>query len=68
MSLLFFFVCLHVEPVLRSEDDVQSGIKIGSVLCLYTPLSLSVPEMEGIYATGDSLCILNLLTSQMEIL
>ena len=29
-----------------------SWIKIGSVACLYTPESLSVPEMEGIYATG----------------
>ena len=37
---------LNVEPVLRSEDSVLSWIKK-----LYTPVSLSVPEMEGIYAT-----------------
>ena len=42
----------YVEPVSRSKDYVWSRIKIGSVICLYTPVSLSVPEMEGIYATG----------------
>ena len=35
----------HVEPVSRSKDHVRSGIKIGSVLCLCTPVSPSVPEM-----------------------
>ena len=29
-------------------------MKIGSVVCLYTPVSPSVPEMEGIYALGAS--------------
>ena len=42
---------LYVEPVPRPEDYVRSLIKIGSVVCLYTPVSPSVPEMEGIYAT-----------------
>ena len=28
------FVCLYVEPVLRSKEYVWSGIKTGSVLCL----------------------------------
>ena len=46
-------VCLYVEPVSRSKDYVRSLINIGSVvLCLYTPVSPSVPEMEGIYASG----------------
>ena len=27
-------------------------MKIGSVVCLYTPVPPSVPEMEGIYVTG----------------
>ena len=43
----------HVEPISRSNDYVRSGIRIGSVLLvLYTPVSPSVPEMEGIYAAG----------------
>ena len=42
-------VCLYVEPVSRSKDYVQSGIKIGSVVCLYTHVSPSMPKMEGIY-------------------
>ena len=42
-------VCLYVEPVLRSKDYVQSWIKVGSVLCLYTPVPPSVHEMQDIY-------------------
>ena len=51
-------MCLYVAPVSRSMDYVRSRIKIGSVVSLYTPVSSSVPEMEGIYATGGhpSLC------------
>ena len=48
-------VCLYVEPFSRYEDYVRSRIKIGFVVCLYTPLSPSVPEMEGVYATGGIL-------------
>ena len=48
-------VCLYVEPVSISTDCVRSGINIDSVVCLYTPVLLSVPEMEGIYATGGIL-------------
>ena len=36
---------LYVEPVSRSKDYVRSLINIGSVLCLCTPVSPSVPEM-----------------------
>ena len=46
-------VSLYVEPVLRSKDYVRSQIKVSSVICLYKPVSPSVPEMEGIYATGE---------------
>ena len=46
------FLCLYVEPVSRSKDNARSWIKIGSVLYLCTPVSASVPEMTGIYATG----------------
>ena len=46
---------LCVPPVSRSKYFVRSWIKIGSVVCLYIPVSLSVPEMEGIYATGGIL-------------
>ena len=48
-------VCLYVEPVSRSKDCVRSRMKIGSVVCLYTPVSPSVPKMEGINATGGIL-------------
>ena len=48
-------VCLFVEPVSRSKDYIRSRMKIGSVVCLYTPLSPSVPEMEGIYMTLGAL-------------
>ena len=41
---------LYVEPVSRSKDCVRSRIKIGSVVCLHTPVSTNVPEMENIYA------------------
>ena len=47
-------VCLYVEPVSKSKDFVRSRIKIGSVECLYTRVSPSGPEMEGIYVTGVS--------------
>ena len=33
---------------------VRSQIKLGSVVCLYTPVLPSVNEMEGVYATGAS--------------
>ena len=39
---LCVFVCLDVEPVSRSVDYAGSWIKIGSVLCFYTPVSPSV--------------------------
>ena len=39
----------------RQRDYVRSQIKIGSVVCLSTPVSPSMPEIEGIYATGDIL-------------
>ena len=45
------YVCLYVEPVSRSKDYVRSRIHIGSVVCLYTPVSPSATEMEDIYAT-----------------
>ena len=48
-------VCLYVEPISKSKDYVRSQIKIGSVVCLYTPESPSVLEMEGILATGGIL-------------
>ena len=48
-------VCSYVEPVSRSKDYVRSLIKIGFVVCLYTPASPSVLEMEGTYATGGIL-------------
>ena len=35
----------------RTLSDLEQ--KIGSVVCLNTPVSPSVPEMEGISATGD---------------
>ena len=43
-------VCLYVEPVSRSKHYVRSGIKTGSVLCLCTRVSPSVPEIQDIYA------------------
>ena len=52
---MYACVCLYVEPVSRSNDYIRSRIKIGSVACLYTPVSPSVPEMEGIYVTGGIL-------------
>ena len=41
-------VCLYVEPVSRSKDYVQSLTEIGSVVCLYIPVSPSVRETEAI--------------------
>ena len=44
---MWLFVYLYVEPVSRSKDYVRSWIKhrkTGSVLCLCTPVSPSVPE------------------------
>ena len=48
-------VCLYFEPVSRTKNYVRSRIKIGSVVCLYILVSPSVPEMEGMYATGGIL-------------
>ena len=70
--------CLYVEPVWKSKDYVWSRIKIGSVICLNTPVSPSVPEMKwNLYATGGnpflrmylwlSLCTLYLLPCQVEL-
>ena len=43
------YVCLFIEPVSRSKDDVRSCIKTGSVVSLCnTPVSPSVRGMEGI--------------------
>ena len=71
------FVCLYVEPVSRSKDYVWSWIKIGSVLCLCTPVSRSVPEMYGIKVTWGhsflrmclwwSSCILYLHAGQVRV-
>ena len=48
-------VCLYVEPVSSFKDYVQSRIKIGSVVRLYTPVSPNMLKMEGAYATGGIL-------------
>ena len=44
------FICFYAEPVLRSKDYMSSleYKKIGCVLCLYTTVSLGMPEMESI--------------------
>ena len=71
-------VSLYVEPVLRSKDYVRSQIKVSSVICLYKPVSPSVPEMEGVYVPLGgilflrmylwwSLCTLYLLACQVEL-
>ena len=39
-------------PVHTHFIDLVLKKKEGSVVCLYTPVSPSVPEIEGIYATG----------------
>ena len=68
----------YVEPVSRSKDYVWSRIKTGSVVCLYTPLSPDMPEMEGVYVPLGgilflrmylwwSLCTLYLLVRQVEL-
>ena len=44
-------VGLYVEPVSRSKDYIRSGIKIGSVVCPYTPVSPKVSEIEAINNT-----------------
>ena len=58
-------ICLHklyVQPVLRPKDYVRCWIKIGSVVCLYTPVSPDLPEMEDVYdAEGQFLCVLYVL-------
>ena len=51
---VFLFLFLPVPWYPRSNDFVWSWIKMGSVWCLYTPVSPSVPEMEGVYATGGA--------------
>ena len=51
-TYILICVCLYVEPVSRSKDYVSSRIKIGSVVCLYTSASPSVPEMEVIPQEG----------------
>ena len=68
-------VCLYVEPVPISKDYVPPRIKIGSLVCLYTPVSPSVPEMKGMPlgasffedAAWWSLYILYLLECQVEL-
>ena len=45
-------VCLYVEPVSRSKDCSVSNINWFCRMPVHTPVSPSVPEMEGIYATG----------------
>ena len=45
-------LCLYVQPVSSSEDCVQSSVNIGSVVCLYTPVSPCVSEMEGMYVNA----------------
>ena len=52
---MYACVNVNVEPVSRYKDYVRSRIKIGSVVCLYTALSVRVPEMEGLFATGGIL-------------
>ena len=46
-------VCGYAEPVSSSKDCVRFRLKSCSAVCLYTPVSPSVPEMEGKYATED---------------
>ena len=41
------YIYIYIKPVLRSKDYVRSRIKNGSVVCLYTPVSLKVSEIEG---------------------
>ena len=56
MSMCVF---LYVEPVSRSKDYVRPRIKIGLVVCLYTPVSPSVLELEGrLYNTRSILFFL----------
>ena len=69
---MYVLVCLFLEPISRSKDPVN--IKIGSVLCLRTP----VPETEDIYIYHCgapflrmylrwSLCTLYLLACQVRV-
>ena len=57
-SCLFLY-CVYVYVYMcgqfRDLRTVSGVIKIGSDVCLYTPVSPSVPEMEGIYDTADIL-------------
>ena len=48
------FICLAKFRDLRIMSGLERK-KNGSVVCLYIPMSPSVPEMEGIYATGGIL-------------
>ena len=72
------FVCFCVWASFEIKGlCIQFWTKTGSLLCLYIPVLLSVPEMEGIYATGGhpflrlylwwSLCTLYLRTNQVRV-
>ena len=43
----------HIKSVSRLRDYVLFWIKTGSVVCLYTSVSPSVPEIEDVYPAGD---------------
>ena len=43
---------MYVYPVSRWKDNACSGIKTGSVIYSYTPVSPGVPELEGMYTPG----------------
>ena len=77
---MYLCITSYVEPVSSSKDYVRSGVKFGSVLCLYTPVSRSVPEMEGMIIVCHgrassfmklylwrSLCALHLLACQVRL-
>ena len=50
------YVCVYMLSQFRDHKDyVRSRIKIDSVVCLYTPVSPSMPEVDGIYASGGIL-------------
>ena len=60
------YVCVYMLSQFRDHKDyVRSRIKIDSVVCLYTPLSPSVPEMEGTYATGGILLFFSFLSESV---
>ena len=50
------FLCLYFEPVSRLKTKTKTKTVLNkncSVLCLYTPVSASLPEIECMYAAGE---------------